>query len=201
MTHLVISFVIGVLSSATAAGLLFLRRKARYRMRFPAVLKLIESLSGAINRDAFHFDHLITIGRNSGVAGSILAGQFGLEATVSVSPRKARLPSGERTIALDDIGETLLPKLGGARVLIFICCNDSGATLAYVVERLKGSDFPPAEIRTAALYTSPSPSFMPTYRAVVLEQTSRRSMTKVLENLPWVTEGWRHPFEDERRRR
>lgn len=194
----VLSFVVGVLSSVCAAGLVVAARRARYRLSFRSILHLIEGLGETIAKDGYRFDHLVTIGRNSGVAGSILAGQFGLSAAVSLSTSKRRLPGGERTIALDAVSEHTLDDLAEMNVLLFICCNDSGASLAYVVDRMNALGRPPAEIRTAALFTAPSPSFMPRYRAVVLEKDSRRSMSKVLTGLPWVTQRWLHPFGDER---
>lgn len=193
-----LSFLVGVLSSIAATGLIILRQRARFRLRFQSVLHLIGALGAAIRKDGFHFDHILTIGRNSGVAGSILAGEFGLEATVSVSTVKSRLKDGARTIELDRIGEEILPALAGERVLVFICCNDSGATLAYVVSRLTSLPHPPAEIRTAALYTAPSPAFMPQYTGAVLGKDTQQSMTKVLTGLPWVTSRWLHPLAGER---
>ncbi len=194
----VISFLVGVLSSVVATWLLVLRQRAKFRLRFQAVLQLIAGLGEGISKDGYHFDYIVAIGRNSGVAGSILAGQFGLEAVVSVSTSKTRLKDGTRTIELDPISTAILPEFAGKRLLVFICCNDSGASLAYVVSRLNEVASPPVEIRTAALYTAPSPSFMPQYRAVVLGKDSQRSMTKILAGLPWVTSKWLHPLAEER---
>lgn len=176
----VISFLVGVLSSLFAAWLLVLRQRARFRLRFQPVLHLIEALGDSIAKDGYRFDYLLAIGRNSGVAGSIIAGRFGLDAVVSASTSKARLKDGTRTIELDPISTAILSELAGKRILVFICCNDSGASLAYVVSKLTALPTPPAEIRTAALYTAPSPSFMPQYRSVILGRDSQQSMTKVL---------------------
>jgi hypoxanthine phosphoribosyltransferase len=199
MITIVLSVALGVLSSAIFAGLAILWRRANFRLSFRSVVRMVERLGDSISRDNYQFDYLVTIGRNSGVAGSVLAGQFGLTAAVSISTIKTRLPSGQRTIALDEPSEQVLPSLAHKRTLVFICCNDSGASLEYVVNRLSALPEPPREVRTAALFTSPSPSFRPRYSAVVLDVDSRRSMTRILTGLPWVTQRWRHPFTDERR--
>ncbi len=198
MSNLALSFFVGILSSAAFAALVVLSRRARFRLSFHAITVLLEQLGSKIQRDNFKFDYLVAIGRNSGVAGSVLAGQFGLTAIVSLSTVKTRLGNGARTIELDPMSEHIVPMLTGKRVLVFICCNDSGASLAYVVNRIEALG-PDTEVRTAALYSVESPSFEPKYTAVVLGRDSRRSMTKVLTGLPWVTKRWVHPFGDERK--
>lgn len=196
---MVSSFVVGILSSLVVAALLDLRARRRFRLRFQSILHLIESLADTITHDGFRFDYVVAVGRNSGVAGSILAGQCGLTAVVSVSTLKHRLPDGSRSIAFDDVSAAILPVMAGRRILVFLCCNDSGSTLEFVVRALEGLPEPPV-VRTAALYTTPSPSFMPQYRAVTLEQDSNQSMTKILSGLPWVSAKWLHPLGAERRK-
>ena len=198
---IIISFVIGVLSSVVAAGVLMLRHRARYRMRFTPVFKLIEQLTDEITRDGYHYDHILAIGRNSGVAGSIMAGITGLGAVISVTMIKERLSDGSRTVGLDDVSERVFPALAGRRVLVLLCCNDSGASLRYIVDRLHDMENPPASIRTAALYTTPSPFFMPEYEAVIVGHDTKKTMSQVLEGLPWVSKRWVHPFSNERRSR
>lgn len=193
-----ISFFVGVASSLAAAGLIFLRARARYRLRFPAVMRLIENLAERIRKDNYHFDYIVTVGRSGGVAGSILAGEFGLIAPVAITPVKTRLPDGDRTIELDPASRAALQGLAGRRLLVFICCNDTGVSLKYVLDELLALSPPPLEVRTAALYTSPSPLVMPRYTGVVLEKESSQSMSEILAGLPWVNERWLQPFGAER---
>lgn len=194
----ILSFLVGVLSSLAATGLLILRQRAKYRMGFRSITRLIENLGDDIDRSGFRFDRIVAIGRNSGVVGSILAGQVGLDAIVSVNTTKERSVDGERTISIDEASRRSLDCVCGKKVLVLICCNDSGATLAYVVRVLKESNSPPLEIRTASIYTSPSPAYKAQYNAVVLERDSSKTMSTILERLPWVSPKWRHPLPGER---
>lgn len=194
----ILSFAVGVLSSLAAAGLLYLRQRAKYRMGFRSIMRLVESLGDQIDRDGFRYERIVAIGRNSGVVGSILAGYVGLDAIVSINTSKGRSQDGERSIVVDAVSLQSLLHLSGKKVLVLICCNDSGATLAHVVRVLKECNSPPQEIRTASIYTSPSPAFKAQYNAVVLERDSARTMSKVLESLPWVNKKWHHPLAGER---
>lgn len=194
------SFALGVISSLVATWILVLQQRTRYRLRFQPVLQQIRSLAAQVRKSGYQFDHIVAIGRNSGVAGSILAGQFGLTAVVSVSTSKVRQADGRRTLALDLVSKAALGALSGERLLVFICCNDSGSTLEAVANYLEQLPSPPVDMKTAALYTAPSPSFMANFNAVVLEKDARYSMSKVLNGLPWVTDEWLHPLAGERDR-
>jgi len=198
MIAAIISFGVGVLSSIVATAIILARRRIKYRLRFQNIVKLIEGLARTIRDDGYSIDHVVAIGRNSGVVGSILAGSLGLQAIVSVSVLKSRAPSGARVTRLDTPSEAVLQSLGNTRVLLLICCNDSGSTLEFVSSNLANQHRAPTEIRTAALYSSPSPAYMPKYCAVTLERDSRQSMNKILNGLPWVTRSWIHPFGSER---
>jgi hypoxanthine phosphoribosyltransferase len=195
----IISFAVGVLSSIAAAWIFLLREKARLRLRFRAVLSLITGLAGQIERDGFKPDYIVTIDRNSGVVGSILAGYIGLRAVVSIAAVHRRLPGGSRETRLDPLSTQMLPLLAGSKVLVLICCNDSGTSLNHVVRALQelGKDAP-ADIRTAALYTTISPAILPDYKAVVVGRDTRRSMNQIISRLPWMGHGWRHMLAAER---
>ena len=193
-----ISLAVGVLSSLVATAVVLLRQRARLRLRMNPVLHLIEQLARRIVADNYIFDYVVTIDRNSAVAGTILAGNFGLRSAISVTTQNTRRPDGSRDISLDEVSAHVLTALGGKRLLVFICCNDSGTSLNFVVESLKQLSDPPAEIRTAALYSSQSPAIMPRYRVVVVGRDTRQSMNDILERLPWVTKQWLHPLAQER---
>lgn len=195
---LLLSFAVGVLSSLCATWLLFLRRRSRYRLHFRSVLTQIEDLVSEIKQDGFTFDHILALGRNSGVVGSIIAGVTGLSAATSISLIKSRNADGSRSICLAPIDELMLPGLADKAVLVLICCNDSGATLEYVVKRLNSLERQPKSLRTAALYTSPSPVFKPTYIGVVVGDDTKKTMSEILVGLPWVSPSWIHPFGRER---
>jgi hypothetical protein len=131
--------------------------------------------------------------------GSILAGYIGLRAVVSVAAVHRRLPDGSRETRLDDTSAQMLRLLAGSKVLVLICCNDSGTSLNCVVGFLRGlGKDAPSEVRTAALYTSISPVISPTYRSVVVGQDTRRSMNQIVSHLPWMRPGWRHVLGAER---
>lgn len=195
---IVASFAVGILSSLCATWLIFMRRKSRYRLRFRSVLTQIGDLALQIKNDGFVFDHILALGRNSGVAASIMAGMTGLLSATTVSLVKERRADGSRTISFGDIDELMLPGLGGKNVLILICCNDSGATLAYAVERLNTLQTPPRSVRTAALYSAPSPVFKPSYVSAIVGKDTMKSMSQILSGLPWVNSSWIHPFGKER---
>lgn len=181
-----------------ATWLALARQRARVRLRFRSVLALILRLVDQLERDVFRPDYIVTIDRNSGVVGSILAGHVGLRAVVSVATMNRRLPDGTRGIALDPASAQVLNALQGKRLLVLICCNDSGTSLSYVVHEVQKLNPPPSEVRTAALYSSPSPIMVPQYCGIVLGNDSRMSMSKVISRLPWMTRRWNHVLSSER---
>jgi hypoxanthine phosphoribosyltransferase len=199
VTATVVSFVVGVLSSLAASWVLLLRERARLRLRFRAILAHIVTLAKQLEQDDYIPDYIVTVDRNSGVVGSILAGHIGLKSVVSVSTVNHRLPDGSREIRLDPLSAGALRLLKGVRVLVLICCNDTGTSLGYVVRFLRelGNDGP-CEIRTAAIYTSVSPAIRPTYRVVLVGHQTRQSMNRIISRLPWMTSGWQHVLGTER---
>lgn len=194
--ELAISFVLGVVSSVTATYLMIMRGQLRYSLRFQSIIRLIHKLRQEIENDSFSYEYILALGRNSGVIASVLAGFSGTRSALTVTLLKERLSTGERTIAFDDFGEVMVSHLTGKRVLVIICCNDSGASLQYAVEKLKLSNV--AELRTAALYSSPSPSFKPDYASVIVGRDTKLTMSEILARLPWARPGWVHPFAKER---
>ena len=127
-----------------------------------------------------------------------MAGITGLSAATTVSLIKERRVDGSRSIAFAEIDELMLPGLAGKNVLVLICCNDSGATLAYAIERLNGLSPRPLAIRTAALYSAPSPLFKPNYVSAIVGKDTTKTMSQILAGLPWVSGSWVHPFGKER---
>lgn len=130
-------FFVGILSSLVATLIVFLRGKARFRLRFRAIVALIVNVTKQLELDNFSPQYIVTIDRNSGVVGSILAGHIGLRAVVSVACEHRRLPDGSRATCLDDVSSQMMPLLRGSRVLVLICCNDSGISLSTVVNYLR----------------------------------------------------------------
>lgn len=193
------SFAIGILSSLAATWLLLLRDKARLRVRFRTVLALIVKVVRQLELDNYSPDYVVTIDRNSGVVGSILAGHIGLRSVVSVACEHHRLPDGTRETRLDDVSSRTLSLLRGARVLVIICCNDSGTSLSCVVDYLRnlGQDCP-AEVRTAAIYTTVSPAMMPRYKGLIVGRDTKKPMNQIVSQLPWMTPGWQHILGSER---
>jgi hypoxanthine phosphoribosyltransferase len=196
---IIVGFLVGILSSLAATWIVFLRGKARLRLRFGNVVSVIVKVARQLELDNFSPQYIVTVDRNSGVVGSILAGYIGLRAVVSVACEHRRLPDGSRETRLDDVSSQTLPLLRGSRLLVLICCNDSGTSLNCVVDYLRalGKDAP-AEIRTAAIYTSVSPIIVPTYKGVIVGRDIRKPMSQIISKLPWMTKEWRHVLAKER---
>jgi hypoxanthine phosphoribosyltransferase len=189
---------IGIASSVIAAVLIASRRKLRRNFTFRAVHRTIGRLHQQIVRDGYDPEYVVAIDRNSGVVGSILVGSLGLSSIVSVSTINRREPDGSRTITIDPVHEAALRKLGKRRVLVLICCNDSGTSLNYVTAHLAALRVPPATVRTAALYSSQSPAVQARYVGAVAGKDFKYTMPQVLERLPWVDSKWRLQLAAER---
>jgi len=199
MITIIASFVIGIMSSLAATCIVFLRGKARLRLRFRTIVALIVRMARQLELDNYVPQYIVTIDRHSGVVGSILAGHVGLRAVVSVACQHRRLPDGARETRLDDVSARTLSLLRGSRVLVLICCNDSGTSLSCVVNHLRNlGENAPIEVRTAAIYTSVSPVIVPKYKGVVVGRDTNKPMNKIISQLPWATEGWRHILGKER---
>jgi hypoxanthine phosphoribosyltransferase len=127
-----------------------------------------------------------------------MSGAFGLLPPVSVGTVNVRGVDGVRTVSIDSAYTANLECLGSKRVLLFICCNDSGTSLTYARDYLRACRSPPAQIRTAALYSSLSPSLKPRYVAVHVGLDTNQQMNRVLRSLPWVTKDWRLVLPEER---
>jgi hypoxanthine phosphoribosyltransferase len=202
LTAQILSFALGVLSSLVASWLLFVRARRQYRPRFRSILNLIVGLARTMKEDDFKPDEIVAIDRNGGVVGSILAGHVGLKAVVSVATINKRLSDGSRTIEISPTSLGSLSCLAEKNVLVIICCNDSGTSLGHVVGHLRAlGPLVPTEIRTAAVYSSLSPNFRPTYVGAIVGRDTRKSMNEILSSLPWMTPGWNHVFGFERLRK
>ena len=189
MVTIVEGLLLGIVSSLAAAWIIYLRGRARLRLRFRNILSLIVRVAKQLELDNFSPQYIVTVDRNSGVVGSILAGHIGLRAVVSVACEHHRLTDGRRDTHLDDVSKQTLSLLRGSRLLVLICCNDSGTSLKTVIDHLHSLDHDPENIRTAAIYTSASPSIGPTYSAVTVGLDINKSMNQIISNLPWMTTG------------
>jgi hypoxanthine phosphoribosyltransferase len=187
---ILVSFAIGFLASLAASWVVVFRERARFRVRFRAILNLVIALAKSIQEAGYQPDYIVTIDRNGTIVGSILSGYMGLKSVISVTTITQRMPHGARVITLDEVSASCLPNLKGRRLLIVTCCNDSGASLEYVYQQLSSLSEPPSEIRSAALYTTYSPSFRPTYAAVVIGRDTKQTTDQILLSLPWMTSGW-----------
>jgi hypoxanthine phosphoribosyltransferase len=190
--------LLGIVSSLAAAWIIYLRGRARLRLRFRNILSFIAKVVKQVELDNFSPQYIVTVDRNSGVVGSILAGHIGLRAVVSVACEHHRLTDGTRDTRLDDVSKRTLSLLRGSRLLVLICCNDSGTSLKTVVDYLQSLGHDPEKIRTAAIYTSVSPSIVPRYSAVTVGLDTHKSMNQIISKLPWMTAGWHHVLGKER---
>jgi hypoxanthine phosphoribosyltransferase len=194
--NLFLSFVLGVASSLVASWIIFLRRRAKFRLRLQNVLGLITKIADEIRADGFAPDYIVAIDRNSGVVGSILAGHVGIRSIVAVTTVSRRRSNGSREVTLEPISEEILTLLKGQKVLVMVCCNNTGTSLKFVVDFLHdlGSEGP-ATVKTAATYTSSRPSIHPSYSGAVAGRDTRRAIDHIMVNLPWVTSRWVEPVE------
>jgi len=200
MASIIIGFGIGILSSLFAAVIIGLHRRARFGLSFRRVLRQIVELAQLIRTDGFNPDFVVCIDRNSGIVASIMAAHFGLLPVVSVATNNERNSDGTRSINIPEPYASTLELLGGKKVLVVICCNDTGTSLGHVVDHLTSRRLPPTEVRTCALYSSISPSVQPRYVSVVVGEDTKKPMNHILRSLPWVTKDWRLVFAEERHR-
>ena len=194
-----ISFVFGVLSSLVASWMIVQHRRAPLRLRFRSVMKLIVSLASRIRQSGYVPDHIVAIDRNSGVVGSILSGMLGPRAIISVTLSHARDNNGARKTIIDETSKAALRLLKGERILLLICCNGTGTSLAIVSKYLDslGADSP-RETRTAALYTTSSPLLVPNFYGIIVDDDAKISMNVIVSRLPWMTKEWTHALGTER---
>lgn len=198
MTGVAVAFGVGVVSSLVATAIVLSRGRLRFRMQFRRLVSRIVELVGSVTADGFQPDLVITIDRNSGVVGSIMAAHLGLAPSLSVGTENIRKPDGTRSVRILEPFLPSLEVLGGRNVLLVICCNDTGTSLGHVLEHIQSRDQPPLEVRTCALFSSISPGVKPRYVGVTVGRDTKKSMAQVLSSLPWVTDGWRFSLAEER---
>lgn len=196
----VISIIIGVVSSIVAALLLkYAVTIFKSRITFKSIMRNIIKLSDVITKDGYVPDLIVAIDRNSSVVGAILSGYFGLKTIISIATINLREADGSRTIS---ISAEHLPNpefIGNKKLLILICCNDSGTSLGTVYEYFSSMSVPPGEIRTAALFTTISPNFKPKYHAIEVGEDIKKPMNNIISRMPWMNDGWKHVFGSERK--
>lgn len=201
MLGYILAFAIGIGSSLAATWLINGRQRLRFRLSLRAIRSMVEVLARRVEADSYVPDLIISIDRNGTIVGSILAACFGLRAPLSVSTENVRNKDGSRSIKISDPFLAGLSDLGGLRILVVICCNDTGTSLATVVSQVQIADAPPVEVRTCALYSSISPSQTPNYVGVVVGRDTKKSMNEILANLPWITPSWHYQLASERARK
>lgn len=196
------SVLIGVISSILAALLLkYMIDLVNKRMSFNRIMREIEHLNDLIVKDGYSPDLIVAIDRNSSVVGSILSGFFGLKTIISIATVNTREADGSRRI---EISTEHLPNtdlMVNKKILLLICCNDSGTSLGTVFEYFSSLPTPPKEIRTAALFTTVSPQFRPRYYSVEVGEDVKLPMNKIISRMPWMKRGWKHVFGQERKAR
>jgi len=194
-----IAFTVGVVASIAASLIyaLFIRR-AESRFSFKQILEFVLDLVNLIENDEFRPDLIVAVDRNSAIAGGMIAGHLGLRTIVTAATENERLEDGSRTIR---VVEGFLPHwdfFSGKKVLLFICFNDSGSSLDAVYHHLANCECPPAEIRTAALFTSASPKMVPRYFVKKVGVNLKTPVNKLMPKMPWITRSWKHVFAKER---
>jgi len=200
MEEMLVNILIGVASSIIAALILIYAIEIyKSRVTFGTVMKNVVKLHKLIVGDGFVPDLIVAIDRNSSVVGAMLSGYFGLKAIISIATINTREPDGSRKI---NISPDHLPQaevISKRKLLILICCNDSGTSLATVYDYFASIIEAPGEIRTAALYTTISPRLKPQYFSVEVGEDIKVPMNKIISRMPWMYPGWNHVFGKERK--
>ena len=191
MTH-VFTFIVGVLSSIAAA--LVLRHAAdRYssHIGFRRVMKDVISLFRAIQKDDYIPDEIIGVDRNGSIVASILSGYIGFRPVMVIATRTIHHADSPREV---NLSTDHLPGEGafcGKKVLVVCCYVDTGSALEVVYNYLYSLPTPPSEIRTAAIYTTPSPRLKPRYFIHELGKDMKVSIDRVILRMPWIKEDWK----------
>ena len=201
MIGLLLSFVIGIVASLVASWVVVSRERAHSRTSFGSIVRQIVELAEQLKIDEYDPDIIMTIDRSGAIVGAVLAGHLGQRSIVAVTTVNHRRADGSRSIELDPISHYAFEGISSKRVLLVICCNDSGTSLSFVHRQLVGLKDPPLEIRTAAIYSSYSPGFKPTYAITIVGRDTRKTMAQILPNLPWMTRGWHYVLGQERLRK
>lgn len=191
MTH-VFTFVLGVLSSIVAA--LVLRHAAdRYssHISFRRVLKDVIALFRTIHKDEFVPDEIVGVDRNGSIVASILSGYIGFRPAMVIGTRTIHHANSPREVNLSTDNLPSEDAFCGKKVLIVCCYVDTGSALEVVYKYLCSLPKPPSEIRTAALYTTPSPRLKPKYFIHELGRDMKVSIDGVILNMPWIKEDWK----------
>lgn len=195
----IVAFAIGVVSSIIAS-VVYTWTAARIEAHFSfrRIVELVLDLAGRIQNDGFKPDFIFAIDRNSTITGGILAGHLGLQTILSVATDNFRKSDGSRAIAISDGFAPKGEAFVGKKILIFICFNDSGTSLETVYNYTKAMSEAPADVRTAALFTSSSPRFMPTYFVKKVGLNLRTPINALMPKMPWVSKTWKHVLGNER---
>lgn len=194
-----ISFFIGILSSLAATFFIkYVLERYSSRLNFKSVLKDILILHKMIDKDAFSPDYIVAIDRNGCIVGAILAGYMGTRTVISIATENVRKPDGKRESKLS---EAHLPRQGvffEKKILIIIAFNETGTSLEMVYNYYATLSEKPAEIRTAALYTTVSPKIKPKYFVKEVGQDIKVTINQIMYKMPWMKKEWKHSFGDER---
>lgn len=193
-----ISFLIGVLSSI-AAYLIVDRVGHRFASRFPfrRVVGSVRILLQKLQGDGFVPDYVIGINRNGAIVASILAGYLGVRPILAVGFETERREDGGREAVLSKIHLASMTSLSRRKVLVVACFVDTGLGLAAVVNYLRSIPDPP-EVRTAAVFTNPTPLMKPRYFVFEIGKNLHRSINQLISQMPWMGRGWRQLLERER---
>jgi hypoxanthine phosphoribosyltransferase len=194
-------FLLGVISSLAAAGLLsvftaarILRRRVPFNLFLADVRKLVEQ----VNHDSgFAPQAVVAINRNGAIVGAILGGL--LDSLTTRSPLviglSLRRSSGRRETTVN----TGLPSFDDIKTAIVVCCvNDTGNALKLATDWLKENE-PHVSFKTAALYSTSNSIIHPDYIGRLIHVNQRPSVNKFMTRMPWMTKGWRHDLPDERK--
>jgi hypoxanthine phosphoribosyltransferase len=193
-----ISFIVGVLASVVAAGIvsLFISQSTKFRVPFRSFKNHVSSLASKLNNDLkIDIDLVIGINRSGLIVASILAGRLGRlnHRTPSSIDVELKRINGLRTSTVS-YGPT---KIACSKVLLVGCTIDTGSGLAAALEYLK-QHFPDVQIVTAALYVNPRSLVLPDFVGKEVDASKGKRMQRFLTQLPWIDSGWTHDLPSER---
>jgi hypoxanthine phosphoribosyltransferase len=197
MNH-ILGFIIGVISSICAAWLLrYATERYSSHISFRRIFKSIIVLYRKIQADGYMPDYIIGVDRNGSIVGSILSGYFGFSTIIAAATKTVRHPEGYRE---SEMCPTHLPAedaLAQKKILIVSCFVDTGSALERVYKYYNAMPNRPSEIRTAALYTNPSPRLKPTYFVFEMGKDIKMSLSQIMSKMPWMSDGWKYVLDGE----
>lgn len=190
---MIISFFLGISTSIIGSYIVkYLLERFYGKVRFSSILKAIDSLLVQFQSENFHPDFIVGIGRNGAVVASILSGHLGRRTILTTNLRDKWTQPNIRKTTIEASYMPSPEALHQKKILLVTCFVNSGSALKasydhYLETTMKA---PPAQIRTAAIFTTVDPIMKPELFVYEIGKNYRIPMYKIMRKLPWMRSGW-----------